>query len=182
MEVEHPARWTAKLKKRTTESNSRRIRGRGCVGSLSRPLGSVAFSMVPFDDWLCDEPGKNGERERADESSNEQRLANRGQQFPISPKITAEMEAFYARPVVGLAEQPIADVVLPQVNYRHRRQDYVVKSTGEDGGENVRASEPGEQNGEERLKSKERHEAEKNADGDTASDGFRSVTDGEQLE
>src|ERR1043166_9354073 len=47
-------------------------------------------------------------------------------------------------PMVGLAEEPEADVVLPAINHRHERQDDVVQGGGEDGRQDVAPRQPGE--------------------------------------
>src|SRR5262245_51140748 len=115
--------------------DSSRIRW-GCVdrfGAVARPLCGVAFAVVSLYERFSHEPGENSARERKDNSAEEQRPADRGQELPTAPAITAQMQALQGRPAVRIAEEPIAHVILPKVNHGHGRQDYVVERPGEHG-------------------------------------------------
>src|SRR6516165_6237236 len=92
------------------------------------------------------------------------------------------MQAFHGGPMVRFAQDPITDVVLPKVDHGHSGKDDVVEGSGDNGGEDIRTRKPGEQNGQGGLEAKQRHKAEKDADGDAAGNGFRRIANRQKLQ
>lgn len=81
-----------------------------------------------------------------------------------------------------LVQNPKAHVIFPPINDRHERKNHVVQSAGNDGREDIAAGQLGKKYRRYGFESNDWHKAKKDANGDTARNGFGRVANRQKLQ
>lgn len=141
------------------------------------------FLVMPDDDRFGNEVCGDGKRGGTYEGTEQQVSADIKDVHPTAPmEIFPMMFGNALRPLMRLAEDEIADVVLEPVNEGHQGQDDIVQGRGEDRSKDVTACQPGKEDRQQGLEAEQRGQSEKDPDGYAAGDGLRCVTNRKQLQ